>query len=71
MLMGAGAKAAADAARATIAAADFMVLDVGCICVLRRIVLASLTVLNEENGFVLHDKSLLICYYSHEALLSH
>ena len=31
MLMGAGAKAAADAARATIAAADFMVLDVGCI----------------------------------------
>ena len=36
-----------------------------------EVVLASLTVLNEENGFVLHDKSLLICYYSHEALLSH
>ena len=55
MLMGAGAKAAADAARATIAAADFMVRCGVYLCV-AEVVLASLTVLNEENGFVLQTK---------------
>ena len=48
MLMGAGAKAAADAARAMIEAADFMVRMWGVFVCDRSIVLASLMVLNED-----------------------